>query len=371
MYDSPYYLINSNVDSNQIRQAIPRLTVLAEEYYARTKGLGARLKSKMVLRLLDSREMYLESGGSREFSAALREGVLVTYTQGRGRSIPWHTIQSLGFRQYVRAALPFTLPRWVKNGTAIYFGYALWTGDGMACGILNERRLEKVREYLKERDILRFDRMLTISADEWNANNQRNHDQAWTMVQFLISAENGKYRPAFDRFIIDIARKRSPPAAFARRFGGTAREFQKRYERWLTSDQVKPNEELKTRATVVTLTSFLARAHFLRMKFEDVEEFLQAAREGRIRIDWKKQQRLWLPQSLLDKALKDAEKLRSWSLGKKANRPTLVLEQDDGTTFTGTFTLPTKRHPKVKVDIKRPRKPRPAKPPARTAPSAG
>ena len=253
----------------------------------------------------------------------------------------------------------------------MYFGCGLWTGDGMVTGVLEPSRLEKVRKYHKEGKILPFDKMLNISVRDWNSDHIRNYYQAWSMVTFLVEGEGGKYRPAFDRFIMDIARKQSPPAAFARRFGGTAREFQKRYERWLTSDQAKPNEELKTRATVATLTSFLARAHFLRMKFEDVEEFLQAAREGRIRIDLKKQQRLWLPQSLLDKALKDAEKLQSWSLGKKANRPTLVLEQDDGTTFTGTFTLPTKRHPKVKVDIKRPRKPRPASPAARTAPSAG
>jgi hypothetical protein len=48
--------------------------------------------------------------------------------------------------------------------------------------------------------------MMLLSHERWNKEmSQENYDQAWSMVQFLAHAENGKYQGAFVKFMRAIA----------------------------------------------------------------------------------------------------------------------------------------------------------------------
>jgi hypothetical protein len=175
--------------------------------------------------------------------------------------------------------------------------------------------------------------------------------KAWAVVQFLMHGDAGKYRAPFAGYLQACTKGDSAAGAFGKCFGDT-KAFEGRYQAWLASPQADANAAPLTQATVATLTSFLARGHSLKMKFPTAEDFFQAAKAGKVVVDAAKTPALWLPASLLSESLQNEDKLGTWSLDDKKALPALVLTEADGTTWTGSFTLPEGRHPSVKVERK-------------------
>ena len=105
------------------------------------------------------------------------------------------------------------------------------------------------------------------------------------------------------------------------------------------------------------------------MKFESAEEFFKAAEEGKLAIDPKLRPKVWLPPSLLLRALAYASYLKEWSLQTSPKGvPKLILKIPDGKTFTGTFNIEKfspDKPPEVTVQIEDPKNP--AKPGEKTS----
>jgi len=370
-YETPYYIIYTDLEPNTVREAYARLTAMAEEYHNRTKGFTGAIRRKFSFYLFSKAEDYYDAGGLPGSAGVYTGARLMAMATPGMRGHLWHVLQHEGFHQFAHAMISRRLPIWANEGMAEYFGHAIWTGDGMVSGIIPPTRMRRVQSLIRDKQTLRFSKMLDMSNQEWNdAMSTRNYDQAWSMVHFLVHGDNGKYVKAFTDHINDISRGQSVALSFERRFGRDDRAFQARYEQWWTSLPANPTADNYTEAVVATLTSFLARARFLKMEFDKAEEFFKAAGEGKIQIDGAKHPRLWLPQSLVQDTLKKAPGLGEWSLGKKGNYPTLILTQADGATFTGAFKLPTNRHPEVLVELARP-KPAPSSQPAKTSTAPG
>ena len=260
----------------------------------------------------------------------------------------WHTMQHEGWHQFVHMVIRGHIPTWVDEGLAEYFGCGIWTGDGLVTGVIPPNRLRRVKELIKTGKILPFPKMLEMTRRQWNANlSGRNYDQAWSMCHFLVHADGGKYREAFGAFIKDVSRNRPRRQAFVARFGGNVKAFQQRYESWWLSLPDDPTADVRTLAVVQTLTSYLARAKVMKLKFYNVEDFFTAAKEGKISPDPRRYPDLWLPTSLLEKVMQQARRLKVWSLEGRMN--SIVLKLPDGSTFRGKFMLRTPARPKVWV----------------------
>ena len=96
-----------------------------------------------------------------------------------------------------------------------------------------------------------------------------NYTQAWSMVHFLVHAEDGRYRQAFSEMIRDISRGRNPQDAFRARLGRNVEAFEKRYRQWWMQRKEDDSAGLYIKAVVQTLTSFLARAVSQGQRFGD------------------------------------------------------------------------------------------------------
>jgi hypothetical protein len=253
---------------------------------------------------------------------------------------------------------------WVYAGMATYYELARWTGDGLVTGNINADLARQVQMDQKEGKAPGLDKILPLDLIHWyqDAGAPERMRKSWAMIQFLAHGDGGKYRPSLAGYLQACAKGDSPVTSF-----GDAKTFETRYQQWLSSVQAEPNAVLQTQATVATLASFLARGHFLKMKFPTAEDFFQAARAGKVAVDGAKFPWLWLPANLLSENLKGAEKLGVWSLDDKKALPTLVLTEADGTIWTGSFTIPEGRHPIVKVERKEPPKAGAASKPAATA----
>ncbi|MDP7162566.1 MAG: DUF1570 domain-containing protein [Phycisphaerae bacterium] len=360
-YKTKYYVLYTDLDRDMKREAAARITAMAEEYYNRTKSFSGVIRRRFSLYLYRNREDYARHPGIIKGSAGIYNGKsLVATAPPPGGS--WGVVQHEGFHQFADKMIRGRMPIWLNEGLAEYFGGGIWTGDDLVVGVIPPWRLARLKKLIQAVQLLTMDRMLTMSHREWNEEPaSRNYDQAWSMVHFLVHAENGKYQKALSAYIRDMSRRQVPTLAFAKRFGRNLKAFRKSYAKWWTEQPKTPTVGLYEEIKVRVLAGFLARAQYTRKWFKNSAEFFQAAEDGtfdNILNDVGRQnQRLWLPPSLLVKGIRSAGDPKRWSLTKKGPRQELRYAGSDGMVFTGTFTIQRGKNPKVKVVVtKRPPK---------------
>jgi hypothetical protein len=350
-YETRYYTLYTDVSEDDAKEACARITAMAEEYHKRTKDFAGHITRRLPFYLISDAKDYAAMGGmgagvfmgDRLMACAAYKGMV------------WHIIQHEGFHQFASMVITPRLPVWVNEGLAEYFGFSLWTGDGMVSGLIPPDSLRTVKSLIEKKQMMPFRDMLTMSHGEWNSRlDRRNYDQAWSMVQFLAHADNNRYQKPFAAFINDIAGGMSYEKSFEKNFGRDIDAFEKRYTEWWTSLPDNPTADRYDEAVVERLTCFLARACAEGQKFKDVSEFFGAARDGSLKQNPKQ----WLPPSLLKNSLDVAAKRSTWSLdAADKGAPHLVLSTSDGFVFTGTFTVRGAEVDRVSVDVKRPKAP--------------
>jgi len=382
-YPGRYYIIYSDLDANAVREASARMSAMAEEYHRRTKDFAGAIRTRLPFYLFSKPEDYYDAGATKGSAGVYHPGrrVLMALAEHGTTDQLWHVVQHEGFHQFVHMVIRGQIPVWVNEGMAEYFGEAIWTGDGFITGLIPPARLRALQGHIRGDKILPFRDMLLMSYEEWSEavedsgsshegpkgpkapgshgagkggseeidRSRVNYDQAWSMVHFLVHADEGKYRRAFSAMIRDISRGREWIAAFQARFGRNVKAFEKRYRDWWLAQPENPTTDLYIKAVVQTLTSFLARAVSQGQKFQTAEEFFREARSGNL----KSHRAQWLPPSLLNRVLLYARNWkRGWSLeAPPRGCPKLVLTWPDGKTFTGTFTHSGGRAHGVKVTI--------------------
>jgi hypothetical protein len=296
----------------------------------------------------------------------------------------WHVIQHEGFHQFAHLVIGGQLPVWIDEGLAEYFGYGLWTGDGIVTGVVPPYCLKRIQGIIRQEKTVPFLEMLMMTSEEWTGHvrdsykgdgaepgktsdktrpgkpqdgkpaddkaekAQVNYDQAWAMVHFLVHAENGKYRDAFSGLIADVSHKKDWQQSFKARFGTNVKLFEQKYCDWWLAQKDDTSQELYTRVVVQTLTSYLARAIAQGQKFADADDFLKQARAGTLKCD----KSLWLPPSLLQETLKAIRRWKDcWSLDVAGRYPRLVLNWSDDKTYVGSFGIIGGKPVTVKVDV--------------------
>lgn len=344
-FETRYYVIHSTLDRNTLREAAIRADRMAEMYADRTRGFAGEIRRKLPLYLFDQLEDYYAAGG-RTGSAGLFDGHKLMAVLGAGpHSDRWSTLQHEGFHQFASAVITGDIPMWVNEGLAVYFEHAIFTGDGYVTGIIPPDRLARVRELIRAHAVKSVPEMMQLSNRTWNAElSFVNYDQAWSMVYFLAHAENGKYQHAFDGFLRSVSGGDSWNDAWLTHFGRGTDEFEAQWRAYWENMPDDPTADLRVKATVATLTSFLARAVAQNQMFDSADAFFAAAVSGTLECAPED----WLPPSLLEAALRrrgDAQ----WSLRGRRNRVQLVCEMPGGAAWVGIFRLQGSRVADVSV----------------------
>jgi hypothetical protein len=354
-YDTPYYVIHTDLERDAVREAASRITAMAEMYYERTKGFTGRITKKLPFYLFSRPEDYYANGGMPD-SAGIYDGRRLMAVAGEKTSpTTWHIIQHEGFHQFVHAVIGGDIPIWVNEGLAEYFGQAIYTGDGYVTGLIPPDRLVRLQKWINEGQAKSVEQIMKTSHAAWNAGlSVVNYDQAWAMVHFLAHAEQGRYQQAFNSFMKDVSRGMMWEHAWRRDFGTGTQAFEEEWRKYWTEMPANPTADLYAKATVATLTSFYARAFSQRQIFRSFEEFREAAESGMLKYHPDD----WLPPRLLQDALKNVEECGEWQVRKRSRGYELVCTMQDGTTLTGTFKITGRRVKagSVNVTVNRPRK---------------
>lgn len=250
----------------------------------------------------------------------------------------WHTIQHEAFHAFAHTCLPRTLPPWLGEGMADYFGEAIFTGDEFTVGLVPPWRLKRLQNEIAAGQFLPAAALVALSSSQWREQiSVANYDQAWSWVHFLIQADHGKYHPLLTAALTQPAATGPVEAVFSDQLTLQWRRF------WMTQPPTGTSNAYAA-AIARTLTSFLARATAAGQRFDSFDQFRAAGQAGRVassNLDW-------LPPSLLISALGAANSADFWQL-LNSPQPALSARLADGTTLTGRFKLQSGRV--VSVDV--------------------
>jgi hypothetical protein len=352
-YQTKYYVLHTDLDADGVREATLRITLMAEEYQTRTKGLAGTVGERLPFYLFSRRQDYEAFGGVPGSAGLFSGDRLMAVTSPTNPAGTWHAVQHEGFHQFVSVAIGGGIPMWANEGLAEYFGEGLFTGDQFITGFIPQGRLERMRQTFKRGKFKTLRDMMLLRPEVWNADlSHENYDQAWSMVQFLAHGEKGKYQSAFIGFLRDVSHHTNWEEAWVKNFGGDVQAFQERWEEYWAGLPENPTLDLYAEASVSALTSFYARAFAQRQQFESVDDFFAAAEAKRLKCS--KQD--WLPASLLTDALRRAPLVGEWSQVRKAGHRLLVCETPTGTVLEGSFVLDGSRVDSVSVKVTTKRK---------------
>ena len=346
-YPSAYYTVYSDLEPAKVQLAIARLTAVAEEYHERTKTFGGKITQKWPFYMIADPADFKAAGGQAAGNAWGDR--LVILAAKKYEKDFWHVIQHEAWHQFAHEVITENLPGWIDEGLAEYFGESLWTGDGLACGVIPKARYARFMPRLREGKIRPFKEIILIRADKWAGIDA--YDQALTMVHFMLHAEGGKYQKALTACLNAAVAGKPPEAAFAAAFGPDFEALEKEYLAYWTALPPASLERPYRQATVATMAAYLARAKSQGQKFAAVEDFFKAAADGSLKASPKQP----LPEELLADALGRAQALKEWSLEPppgKTGLPKLILRDADGTVYTATLTPAKGQADKVKIDVK-------------------
>ncbi len=351
LYKTPYHDIHTDQSEAVSLETAARMKAMVKTYIDCTSAYSAEIKEPMVFLACKNPDDYYASGGDKDTTCVCVKNNLVA-NMAKDAESDWSAIQYEGFRQFSRTAVSRSLPQWVDRGLACYFSDGIWAGDEYVTGVIPEKRLAEVKKYITEKKMLSFVQIFSMNSAEWKNDKNHNEIQAWSMVYFLLHAENGRHKESFDKFMKAMVDKKLPLASFRECFGRDLGSFQKTYEQWWTSLPDNPTVEKENEAAVRILTNFLALAEYREKTFIDMTDFATQIKTAS-HISMTEEPSLWLPDTLLGRGLDGVRDVKQWSLDKTGDKPALVLKQPDGTTFTGTYTF-VKGLPEVKVKISRP-----------------
>jgi Protein of unknown function (DUF1570) len=339
-YDTPYYIIYTDIDADSEKEADVRMTRMADEYHQRTKDFSGQITQKFPFYLYRSSADYYAAGGlpgtTGVFGGSETNPQLMAIAGQKTTLSTWHTVQHEGFHQFAHAVIGGMMPPWMDEGLAEYFGESLFTGDGFVTGLVPPWRLARLQHSLVTGKLKSIQQIMLITPDEWRTEmNIANYDQAWSMVHFLVHGENGKYQPAFAACIREISHGKTFEQAWLDNFGSVD-GFEQKWKAYWLAQSASPTSDLYVRAVLETLTSFLARATAEDQIFTSFDDFSAAAHDGKLKMSAED----WLPPSLLKESIGVADQYSAWELHPDSdNQPTLSVMTKEGTKMKGIFVL--------------------------------
>ena len=245
---SKHYRILSDLSAEETKTYATHLDLFYEEYARRFAHLPQQAPEVPFVLMFARERDYLDvlrntyainaTGSGGMFFMSPRGAALAFFVESLPRTRVFHVIQHEGFHQYAFSRFTNTLPMWVNEGLAEFFGEAVVVDGRVILGQASPGPVESIKRAI-ERDVtLDFLRLLRMTPDEWNANVASGNAsiqymQSWSMIQFLGTAEGGRYQPRFEGYLKLIHAGMPSERAFVQAFGtDDIASFEKAWKEW-------------------------------------------------------------------------------------------------------------------------------------------
>jgi hypothetical protein len=216
-----------------------------EAYARRLASLPQRTPERLNVLLFADRNEYLRTlrvqygvdgrGTGGLFFVTPLGSALAVWVEDLPRRRVLHVLQHEGFHQFAYSRFGDDLPIWLNEGLAEFFGSAVLVGRTLVIGQTNPRVLQGIKQAIELDRTIPFRRMLSISPDDWmrglrEGSAPLQYNQAWSMVQFLVYGDGGRYVKAFDGYLRLVNAAVPSEVAFARSFGPDVQAFERRWK---------------------------------------------------------------------------------------------------------------------------------------------
>lgn len=239
-FRSRNYEVFTDAPLARARPVAEHMDAVYDEYQRRFRSFAAKNAGSVRLYVFGKKNDYhafLRSKGvkapntSGVFFASSKEAGLATYLEGQSGERMYHVLQHEGFHQFAYLRIGTTLPQWANEGLAEYFGGAILVNGRLRLGVAPQERIDAVNRAITRGKAWSFARLLDMTDTQWIDAVGQGHragggsgagmlyDQAWSMVHFLIHADEGKYADAFGEFLRAVTQGRPGRDAFAHAFG--------------------------------------------------------------------------------------------------------------------------------------------------------
>lgn len=169
-----------------------------------------------------------------------------------------HELTHQLFQEAIRTRKsPFSEERlWLGEGIAMYFEGLLDFGGFVTLGGFDTRRLQYARlRCLEEKKYLPFAELDSLSQSQLQADSdvRQLYSQSAGLTQFLMTAENGRYRPGLIEFLKGFYSARPKDEAWSKLVGIEAAEIDRRYPEYLRVEPGQLQRDLIAPAAVTEL----------------------------------------------------------------------------------------------------------------------
>jgi hypothetical protein len=287
-FSTDHYIIHTDLDADLATDLGHRMEVMWDEYSRRLADFsppqdGPKLEAYLFARRHDymrlTGDRFPNTGGI--FIPA--QHLLAAFLETQGRDGLRRTLQHEAFHQFANAAIGGRMPIWLNEGIAQIFEEGIWTGNGFLLGQVAPKRVRQLQDDLREDRITDFRTFLSMTDEQWASNlrykpiAQTQYNQAWAMVQFLITATDENGQPKYRDRLIDmlglIRAGRDGHDAFVDSFSDNYFGFQNRFYEW--AHTLRPTAEAAYAEHQAVLADMIVSLDQHGRQFGDIASFHQ------------------------------------------------------------------------------------------------
>ena len=306
-FSSRYYQIHTDIDSSLAADLARRMDAMYDEYARRLQRYSANPQRPMVEAFLFSDQddyMLFVGPGMRSTGGAFMpaRNALTAVLAGQGRDTLRRTLQHEAFHQFAYNVIEQDLPTWLNEGIAQYFEEGLWVGNGFITGQIPPRRVRQLQADIKAGRLMDFEKFMKMSPDTWamalksrsQSRGATQYNQAWAMVQYLLSANDPLGKPMRHRVVkmLDMIHDgKDADQAFAEAFSANYKGFNDRFLDW--AGKLQATDEASYIEHMGVLGDMLVAMDGYGKAFGDIEPFRKDVEKAQLEIRYSKGQIKW------------------------------------------------------------------------------
>lgn len=256
-FKSRCYQVHTDAPAADAQAVAAHMDAVYTEYSNRFKAFAVKSSDPAKLYLFAKQDDYLKFLDARDIDASNTSGIffargpdigLATYLEGHASTEMYHVLQHEGFHQFAHARIGPDLPQWANEGLAEYFGQAILVKGRMRLGVAPESRIVAMNMAIRTKTAWPFKQLIELSNEDWNKEVARGgpragllYDQSWTVVHFLVHAQNGKFADAFGNYLKLVSGGVALNQAFKQAFGSEdTAPFEAAWRRFM-ADEIEPD----------------------------------------------------------------------------------------------------------------------------------
>lgn len=290
-FKSGAYDITTDLPEEQAAELARHMDAVHAEYTRRFAKFGKRNAEPLRLWVFETQQGYMEFLAGHEINAIGSGGMffrrddasgLASFLGNRPESMMYETLRHEGMHQFLYQRIGDTLPTWLNEGMAEWFGYALQTERGFEMGLADPHAIARLQRAAEADALLPLESLLTMSHREWNdrvrsgsAGGQ--YDQAWSVVHFLAYADGGRYAGMLDQLLGLFWQGYDAPRAVRTVFGTDLSPMESKWKDYIES--LEPDELYAARDMLDAWGHVLSALDAIGVRPKTLDEFDAALAE--------------------------------------------------------------------------------------------